>query len=297
MTAGIDGSPYQHGDPVTVGGVQLEFGYLDDQWAELAPPGSLQVGFTAHATTITPLAPACPDCRKPRLLDLFCCQGGATRGYQLAGFCVCGVDIDPQSRYIGDEFHQADAVQFVRDNLAWIRATFAAVHASPPCQADSDCQRIQGREHPRLIGPTRDVLIETGLPFVIENVGGAVPELRDPIMLCGLDFGLHTARHRFFETGGGFTFTAPSPPHSERQHDAVSTKMGRPFEPGKLRHYVDNFSGVAAARDDMQMQWANRDGLREAIPPGLHPAHRRRISGAPCRRARRLTVHGGHHHA
>lgn len=43
--------------------------------------------------------------------------------------------------------------------------------------------------------------------------------------------------------------------------------MGRPFEPGKLRHYVGNFSGVAAARDDMQMQWANRDGLREAIPP------------------------------
>lgn len=94
-----------------------------------------------------------------------------------------------------------------------------------------------------------------------------MPELSNPTMLCGVDFGLQTARHRFFETGGGFSFTPPSAPHSERDHDTVSTKMGRPFEPGKLRHYVGNFSGVAAARDDMAMPWANRDGLREAIPP------------------------------
>lgn len=30
---------------------------------------------------------------RPRLLDLFCGAGGATRGYQLAGFHVTGVDI------------------------------------------------------------------------------------------------------------------------------------------------------------------------------------------------------------
>jgi DNA (cytosine-5)-methyltransferase 1 len=32
-------------------------------------------------------------------------------------------------------------------------------------------------------------------------------------------------------------------------------------------HVVGNFSGVEKARDVMGMPWANRDGLREAIPP------------------------------
>lgn len=34
--------------------------------------------------------------RKPRLLDLFCCAGGAGVGYTRAGFDVVGVDIDAQ---------------------------------------------------------------------------------------------------------------------------------------------------------------------------------------------------------
>ncbi|MEV4457341.1 DNA cytosine methyltransferase [Microbispora sp. NPDC049633] len=198
-----------------------------------------------------------------RVLDTYCCQGGATRGYQLAGFHVTGVDIAPQPRYCGSEFYQDDAITFLRRHRAWIRATFTLVHASPPCQAHTLAQRIRGRDHPDLIAPTRDALEEIGLPYVIENVPGA--PLRDPVLLCGAmpAMGLRTYRHRLFETGGGLTLAQPEHP----EHVAPLAKMGRPARPHEFRHYVGNFSGVQDARADMGMPWVNRDGLREAIPP------------------------------
>lgn len=200
---------------------------------------------------------------KPRVLDLFCCQGGATKGYQQTGFHVTGVDIGPQPRYCGDRFHQGDAVEFVRDRLDWIRNTFVFVHASPPCQFDSRCQRIMGRNHPDLIGHTRDVLELTGLPYVIENVEDAVPKLKDPVMLCGAMFGLtRTYRHRYFEAHG-FTLAPPAHP----KHTASQVKMGRAPGPGERIQAIGNFSGVGLVRDDWSTPWMNRDGVREAVPP------------------------------
>ena len=43
--------------------------------------------------------------------------------------------------------------------------------------------------------------------------------------------------------------------------------MGRPRRLGEMAHYVGNFSGVQAARDDLGVPWMNRDGIRECIPP------------------------------
>ncbi|MFD9751628.1 DNA cytosine methyltransferase [[Kitasatospora] papulosa] len=193
-----------------------------------------------------------------RVLDLFCCQGGAGMGYHLAGLDVTGIDSSPQPRY-PFRFIQGDAIDYVREH----GADFDFIHASPPCQRYSRAQKIQHRDHPDLIAPTRAALEATGRPFVIENVEEAARELRDPVILCAAAFGMRTYRHRLFETGGGFTFAPPLHPG----HWAPLTKMGRPRAAGHFAHYVGNFSGVAEARTDMQVPWMNRDGIRECIPP------------------------------
>jgi DNA (cytosine-5)-methyltransferase 1 len=71
---------------------------------------------------------------RPVMLDTFCKAGGATKGYQRAGFYVIGVDIEPQPHYCGDEFYQTDALDALR---YWKLDRFTAIHASPPCQASS----------------------------------------------------------------------------------------------------------------------------------------------------------------
>ncbi|MEH6374589.1 SAM-dependent methyltransferase [Streptomyces sp. KLMMK] len=204
---------------------------------------------------------------RPRLLDLYCCQGGAGMGYYLAGFDVTGVDIRPQPRY-PFTFVQADAIDYVQVH----GAEFDFIHASPPCQHDSECQRLHGNAHPDLIAPTRAALEATGRPWVIENVGGALPKLRNAVMLCGAMFGLETYRHRHFEPGGGFSFVPPSHP----AHTVPQAKMGRPVPPGHFGQFIGNFSGVALARRVMGVPWMNRDGIRECIPPAY--THRVGIS-------------------
>lgn len=177
-------------------------------------------------------------------------------GYFRAGFHVTGVDLDPQPNY-PFRFIQASALEVLADRK--FVAQFDAIHASPPCQGYSNAQRIQGRAHPMLIEPLRELLIETGLPYVIENVPGA--PLRDPVLLCGAMFGLRLYRHRLFEAS--FPLAAPEHP----AHLAPQVKMGRKPKAHEMLQPVGNFSGVAEAREAMGMPWANRDGLREAIPP------------------------------
>jgi DNA (cytosine-5)-methyltransferase 1 len=194
---------------------------------------------------------------KPRLLDLYCGQGGASAGYGAAGFDVTGVDIAAQPRYPWP-FVQADAVDYLREH----GTSFDAIAASPPCQAYSACQRIRGRAHPDLIAATRDALMAIGRPWVIENVEDARGELRSPVLLCGSMFpGLRTYRHRLFET----SFPLAVPPHPP--HAGVSVKMGRPLRDGDWYHAVGNFSNVPYVRDNLGVGWMSRDGIRECIPP------------------------------
>lgn len=137
---------------------------------------------------------------KPRLLDLFCGAGGCSEGYVRAGFEVTGVDIMPQKSY-PYRFVQADALDYVKH----LGHFYDAIHASPPCQAFSVLKNMRhSKKHPNLVPQTRAALIQSGKPYVIENVPGA--PLRADIMLCGTMFGLKTPcgaelrRHRIFET-------------------------------------------------------------------------------------------------
>jgi len=142
-----------------------------------------------------------------RLLDLFCGAGGASMGYYRAGFEVEGVDIKPQPHY-PFKFYQADALEFPLEG-------YDAYHASPPCQGYSshtndDSKWVhyhRGKQTPKLIIPTRQRLLTTGRPFVIENIPDAKTELRAIILLCGSMFGLPINRHRLFETN--FPLLAP----------------------------------------------------------------------------------------
>lgn len=202
--------------------------------------------------------------RRPRLLDLFCCAGGAGLGYSRAGFEVVGVDIARQPNY-PLTFVQADAMTLDPEFVA----TFDAVHASPPCQSYSDLAKRNGNadEWPRLIEPVREMLIRFGLPYIIENVDGA--PLRNPAVLCGTMFkGLRVLRHRLFETN----FPVLVPPHG--RHPKCHTMDKRKAHYGKtddMRDFVSVNGGgncsVAAARDAMGIDWMNKNELNEAIPP------------------------------
>jgi DNA (cytosine-5)-methyltransferase 1 len=191
---------------------------------------------------------------RPRLLDLFCCEGGAAMGYHRAGFDVVGVDIVPQPRY-PFQFVQGDALEYVAAH----GHEFEAIHTSPPCQAYSLTQRIRGNTHPELIAPTREALQATGRPYVIENVPGA--PLLNPVTLVGSMFGLRTMRPRLFECSFDVPFVL-APPAAARH-----AKMGRKPKQGEYIHVAGNFSDVENARDVMGCDWMTRDGLAQAIPP------------------------------
>ena len=119
-------------------------------------------------------------------------------GLAIAGFDMTGVDIAPQPRY---------PFMFVHgDALARDLSGFDFVWASPPCQAYCALNTMPNRrEHKKLIPAVRDMLVEWGGAWIIENVEGARRELRDPVMLCGSMFGLESngyqvRRHRYFES-------------------------------------------------------------------------------------------------
>ena len=213
-----------------------------------------------------------PAVSGPKILDLFCGEGGAGWGYHLAGWDVVGVDVSPACtrRYPLDSI-PFDALEY----LAAHSREYDAIHASPPCQRYSH-GTVAGHahKHPDLIGATREALLATGLPYVIENVPRA--PLVEPITLCGTMFGLtatdddgtllHLQRHRLFESN--VKLAAPRHEHPSGvqwagsyggarrdKHEARHVRKGG-YVPSKP--VQERLMGVA---------WMTQKGLYESIPP------------------------------
>lgn len=180
-----------------------------------------------------------------RLLDLFCCEGGAGMGYHRAGFDVVGVDLVDQPRY-PFEFLRADAMELLRD--PGFLSGFDAIHASPPCQAYANVTRWTGDRagHPDLLPEVLQLLAAQPLPWIVENVEGA--PLRPDYILCGSQFGLRIRRHRWFQTSWQGFSLMPSCTH--RRDDL-------PFMHKGERAFADALGGT----------WMSNKGGRQAIPP------------------------------
>ena len=239
---------------------------------------------------------------RPKLLDLFCCEGGASVGYSRAGFDVYGVDLFRhrgadgklrgyrQQRYpfaslkgnvvdVMELLLAGETLEFTNPDgtREWLRLSdFAAITASPPCQLYSiSANAHHNSDHPDLVAVTRDLLIRARLPYIMENVEGA--PLLGPLMLCGSMFHMRAhdtdglevwlKRHRLFESDA---FLIP-PGLCRHPKDILCAGVygngapSRDAAKARAGGYTPPSQGVRNAL--MGIDWMSRNGLSQSIPP------------------------------
>jgi len=203
-----------------------------------------------------------------RALDLFCKAGGATRGLQLAGYHVTGVDIKPQPRYCGDEFIQTDAMKFPLEGYDFI-------WASPSCQGHTELNNDKSKWDRTQLGKVIKRLKKHGGRWAVENVMGARPVMGpEAVCLCGSMFGLGVGhggafyqlqRHRLVLAS--YPFKPPICDHSE----PVVGVYGGHARCRAARHggrrTRDPWDHKTIASMAMGIDWMTLNELSEAIPP------------------------------
>ena len=235
---------------------------------------------------------------KPVLLDLFCGAGGATRGYQEAGFHVIGMDIQPQPHYCGDQFVQGDAIDYLdwAADLALFRrlekvtwppeapaaaiqvlkesrfwqptldpANIAVIHASPPCHDHSALKAVSGADWTGwMLSVCQKLLPEIGPHWVIENVPGA--RMPGAVTVCGAAVGCHT------DTENGRVWLKR---HRQFQSDVLLLVPPCAHQGRRTIGCYGNGDGGGRGgkgrfkdrKQAMGIGWMNRKELGQAIPP------------------------------
>lgn len=231
----------------------------------------------------------CVHCGRPTALDEFAGEGGAGEGYRRAGFCVTAVDNDrarldlyplPDCQGAGRVI--ADAVTYLYDH----GRSFALAHMSPTCTGYSrGTAAIPDRleKYDRLIPVVRDIALELGVPYIIENVEDAGPELRDPLLLCWSMFHmrnevvldadgepLRMERHRLFESN--LKLTAPRECH----HPAGISVAGSYGGSRRAKRAPGETLAEIAPRDRYEAKHVRKGGY---VPRSLQV--QRTLLGAP----------------
>lgn len=186
-------------------------------------------------------------------------------GYYRAGFEVVGVDNRPQKHY-PFEFHQADALGYVAEH----GHEFDAIHASPPCQYYSRLRHLpwlKDKVYWRSIPPTREALVATGKPYILENVGDAAWDMEAPAILCGGSLGLTLYRHRCFETWPFFIFQPGHQNHKRVIAPGRASLSKRQHGVNEWNGVAGHQTGVACHRKEMGLDWMTGVELSQAIPP------------------------------
>lgn len=192
-----------------------------------------------------------------RLLDLFCGEGLAAWGYWLSGRFseIVGIDTNNElrDRYSFD-FINMSALGLTYDFLD----QFDFIHASPTCQGYSHLTPDQSK-HMRLVAATHLMLYASGKPYVIENVQGAMKELRPNLSMDGHYFGLPMERRRYF-----FVSTLKAPAQLMKKGKSIVIHGGDYVRRDDL---IKAF-GLEVINENRQ-RFLTRTGIEQGVPPAM----------------------------
>jgi hypothetical protein len=257
--------------------------------------------------------------RKPVLYDLYCGEGGFSRGARAAGAKCIGFDVDPHFArgYDTDPVvlpggHRGRApsgMQFVERDVDspdfWeeLRAQGCItgypapdmIHASPPCQCFSKLNNLSLGQDQRpkdevqrvdhLIQRLQRVGDRWNLVWQVENVPESRPHVAQPthqVTLCGTMMGHHVLRHRTIYSGHPVVVGLK---HSHEGKTVGSRGMRRGSEPDEV---APNLYGIYSRR---QVGRGTYDEWHGALGQAPDTYSRRGIAGVlPLGYGRYLTA-------